>query len=257
MPRSVESVIVDILDALSALSNADGGELIVGIEDDGLATGVPHPESHVRAMCAAPTDTNGGLPKLDPEVRIVDLPDGERLLHFSVGSTTQVHRLGDGRCLLRIRDTNIPLSHRQVQGLLQTMQQRQDERIVVEGARLTDLDFALISELFGEGDIEAQLHRLGLIVSADGEWVPRLAALLLFGLSPSRWHAGLVFRKWGEDESGDPDLEQVFFGPLATLPKRVFEFVRMHLPSRNRFPFGAVPVYPEGVWQEAIINAIQ
>jgi len=34
----------DIVETLSTMANADGGELVIGIENDGAITGVPHTE---------------------------------------------------------------------------------------------------------------------------------------------------------------------------------------------------------------------
>jgi len=255
-PRHTASVVTDILDALSAMANADGGELVVGIEDDGLATGVPHSEAQLQEMCLAPRETRFVMPVLDVDAQTVDLADGERLLHFAIPPAYHVHRLMDGRCLLRIRDANIPLSSRQVPGLEKTMQQRHVERRVMDGARLGDLDFALVSHFFGDGNLEERLYALGLMVAKDNMWIPCLAALLLFGKMPTRWHAhcGVVFKKWGQEE--DPILTHTFSGPLALLPKKVFEFLKPHIPCRDRYPFGSVPVYPDLVWQEAIVNAV-
>ncbi len=58
----------------------------------------------------------------------------------------------------------------------------------------------------------------------------------------------------GQEEG--PILTKPFSGPLATLPQHVFEFVKPHIPCRDRFPFGSVPVYPDPVWQEAVVNAV-
>lgn len=256
-PRNMDAVVVDILDALSALSNADGGELVVGLEDDGLATGVPHSWVEMQTMCDAPGQVDHVVPALDFDARVVELPEGEQLLHFFVPPTCDVHRLKDGRCLLRICDANIPLPQRQISGLEKTMQQRYAERVVVEDAHLNDLDFVLISQFLDGGDLEKQLHALGLIVFQNGQWKPRLAALLLFGKKTQRWHArcGVVFKKWGADET-TPVLTHTFSAPIITLPKRVFDFVRPHIPRRARFPFGSVSIYPDGVWQEALVNAI-
>lgn len=254
-PRKVDLIVTDILDVLSAMANADGGELVVGIEDDGLATGVPHSDVYIQTMCEAPGRSDLVTPVLDCAFDVVELPDGERLLHFWVHPTCDVHRLTDGRCLLRIRDTNTPLSDRQIPGLEKTKKQRQTERAVVSGAHVNDLDFALIADVLGDGSVEELLHNLDLVVVQDGQLVLRLAALLLFGKDSKRLPVGceIVFEKWQDDA---PVLTQAFTGPLAGLLPRVFTCIQKHIPSRDRFPFGAVPVYPNTVWQEAIVNAI-
>ena len=42
--RKAAEVARGIVETLSAMANADGGELVVGIENDGTVTGVPHTE---------------------------------------------------------------------------------------------------------------------------------------------------------------------------------------------------------------------
>jgi len=48
--RKAADIARDIAETLSAMANADGGELVIGIENDGAITGVPHGED--RAFCA-------------------------------------------------------------------------------------------------------------------------------------------------------------------------------------------------------------
>jgi predicted HTH transcriptional regulator len=50
--RNVREIAWDIAETLSAMANADGGELVVGLEDNGDVTGVAHPEDRLAA--AAP-----------------------------------------------------------------------------------------------------------------------------------------------------------------------------------------------------------
>ncbi len=46
-PRETSSVSKDIAEALVAFANADGGELLVGVEDDGSVTGIPFSDKQV------------------------------------------------------------------------------------------------------------------------------------------------------------------------------------------------------------------
>ncbi len=53
-PRNVKSLCRYIGEALVAFANADGGELLIGVEDDGSVTGIPHKESGIEKMLSAP-----------------------------------------------------------------------------------------------------------------------------------------------------------------------------------------------------------
>lgn len=65
--RSVKSICVDIAEALVSFSNADGGELFVGVEDDGTITGIPHSEDRIEVMMKAyVTHVHSETPLLPP-----------------------------------------------------------------------------------------------------------------------------------------------------------------------------------------------
>ena len=54
-PRLVKSMCQEIGEALVAFANADGGELIIGVEDEGTITGVPHDSETIKALLESPT----------------------------------------------------------------------------------------------------------------------------------------------------------------------------------------------------------
>ena len=49
-PRPLKDICRDIGEVLVAFANADGGELFVGVEDDGKITGIPHKTELLDAM---------------------------------------------------------------------------------------------------------------------------------------------------------------------------------------------------------------
>lgn len=49
-PRPVKKICGNIGEALVAFANADGGELLIGVEDDGTVSGVPHTPEEIRLM---------------------------------------------------------------------------------------------------------------------------------------------------------------------------------------------------------------
>ena len=52
-PRDIKAICRDIGETLVSFANADGGELFVGLEDDGAVTGVPHKDPLVAMMKGA------------------------------------------------------------------------------------------------------------------------------------------------------------------------------------------------------------
>lgn len=57
-PRKAAAIAHDIAETLAAFANADGGELVVGIEDDGTVSGVPHYVPGPRLLLQAETIQN-------------------------------------------------------------------------------------------------------------------------------------------------------------------------------------------------------
>ena len=97
-PRQVVQVCRDIGNELVAFANADGGVLIVGVEDNREITGVPHSEDELESMLAAPGThvlKDQSLPLIDASKVEVD---GHTILFFSVSKgTSQIYQLPDGR----------------------------------------------------------------------------------------------------------------------------------------------------------------
>ncbi|MGU5867033.1 AlbA family DNA-binding domain-containing protein [Aeromonas caviae] len=55
-PGSIKDLNRYIAEALVAFSNADGGSIIIGVEDDGTVTGLPFTESEIQSMLSAYKD---------------------------------------------------------------------------------------------------------------------------------------------------------------------------------------------------------
>lgn len=260
----------EIAETLSAMANADGGELLVGMEDDGTVTGVPHPEGKTAMMLKAPGDRNYVQPPLRFQAEIVRTEEGLALLHFRVEWSPEVHRLADGRYVLRVNDANMPFPAEEIAALKTTKGQGLYERSYPPGASLDDVDLELVAalapKLSSGGSPTAILEHYRLVENRNGRPVPCLACLLLFGKDPLRWHprCGIDFIRWeGTERKHGAELNIVkrvrVEHPLAVLPERAFEAVQPHIRERQRLQdlfFTEKLEYPTFVWQEAVINAI-
>ncbi len=82
--RKVKHICADIAEALVAFANADGGELLVGVEDNGTITGIPHDEKEVQQMLKAVvthTEADTKLPLIHSDLLNLD---GSKVLFFAV-----------------------------------------------------------------------------------------------------------------------------------------------------------------------------
>ena len=265
--RDVRSVARDIAETLSAMANADGGTVVVGVEDDGTPTGVDYPDDRLNVLREAPRNL------VRPPLRTcIETPTlhGVHLLVFEVDWSPEAHQLTDGRYLLRVGDQNQPFPAEQIEALKAGKRRRIAEVRIVPEASLADLDVALLGRLREHTGSalsnEELLLRYRLADSRNGRLVLTLAALLLFGKDPGRWHprCGTDFVKYeGTERRYGAKLNIVkrewLEAPLITLIEQVFETIHPHIRERQRLVdlfFEEWLEYPTFAWQEAIINAI-
>ncbi len=268
--RKAKDIAWDIVETLSAMANADGGELIVGIEDDGAVTGVPHPTDKIQLFLRAPQDRNYVHPPLRCHAREVRTSEGLLLLHLSVDWSPEVHRLADSRTLLRVSDANMPVPAEQIAALKQTKAQGLFERSFPPGATLDDLDLDLVTLIIQRArngrSAEEFLRRYRLIEGRNGRSVPCLAGLLLFGKDPLRWHprCGIDFVRWeGTIRRHGADLNITkrirIEHPFSILIEKAYEAIQPFIRERQQLHdlfFTEILEYPTFVWQEAIVNAV-
>lgn len=147
-PRLVKKICEDIGEALVSFANADGGEILIGVEDDGQLTGVPHDENDLRAMLAAPKThiyQNQHLPLIASTQLSLN---GLKVLYFSVNKgTTQIYQLPDGRCVRRKDKETLPASVDQIQFEKQEIKSREYDSQFVDGASVINLDLNLLQNI--------------------------------------------------------------------------------------------------------------
>jgi ATP-dependent DNA helicase RecG len=268
--RNAKDIISDIVETLSAMANADGGELVLGMEDDGTVTGVPHPERMVKGFLDTPRDPNRISPGLTYRHREVFTDNDHRLLHFKVEWSPLVHQLSDGRYLYRMRDSNMPFDAHKIFALKSSKAQGLFEMVFPPRASLKDIDIKLVDSLDldrldGETIIDL-LERFRLVERHNGHMAPNRACLLLFGKDPVKWHprCGIDFVRWeGMERKGGAELNIEkrirIEAPLALLPKQAFDAIKPFIRERQQLVdlfFTERLEYPTFAWQEALINAV-
>ncbi len=143
-PRQVRDIAWDIAETLSAMANADGGCVVLGVEDDGTVSGVDYPEDRLATLLAVPRTHI--IPSLRPQIHQVVLED-RLVLIFSVDWSPEVHHLSDGRYLLRIGDRNEPFPAEQIEAIKAGKRRRLAEGRFIGDASLSDLDPELLNQL--------------------------------------------------------------------------------------------------------------
>lgn len=270
--RPLKDISTDIGRTLVAFANADGGELLIGVEDDGAVTGL---EGFSTADCeklllAPETQIHPATPIALVKKSKLVIAD-KTILYFSVSkSTAFVHLTSDGRCIQRRDLESLPVASEAIAFDRQEARSRSYDREFVDGVNAGDLDWSMVQavadQIMKGMSSEKCLQYLELAEYGLDQLRFRRAALLLFAKHPAKWHPRLQIRilrvdgdavLTGEEYNVGPD--EVVPGNIITLVDRAWEILRPFL-SETRIDksarFGQRSIYPELACREALLNAI-
>ncbi|MCK4416995.1 MAG: putative DNA binding domain-containing protein [Candidatus Latescibacteria bacterium] len=264
-----------IAETIVAFANADGGTILLGIDDDGAITGF-------RA-------TSGNRDKLMNAARECCSPEVPIKLEFlgkanrtvgilSIPSSHKLHSHVDGRVLLRVGTQDKRLLGGQILQLSSSKSMISHEEELVRNASLDDFDDDVIDEYIArrEERLHQKLHLtkvellrgLGLVISEEERYVPTVAGVLLFGKDPGRFlvQSGITFVRFAGTEPGTGPgnlpgymRREDINGPLTRTVERVWEIVWEEM-RKGGVIKGLVREevleYPEFPVREALINAV-
>jgi ATP-dependent DNA helicase RecG len=271
-PRLTKSICADIGEALVSFSNADGGAVLIGVEDDGTITGIPHKEAEIQTMLHAINShvyKDQQLPLNNASKLVLE---DKIILYFSVNKgTTMIYQLPDGRCVRRKDRSTMPASIDQIQFERQEIKAREYDSQFVDGAIVTDLDLRLlqgIADQYIKGlSIERYLQQIGLAEYAQNGLRLKKAALLLFATDIDRWHPRSQVRilkvKGNKLEAGEKYnviSDDIVKGNIFELILKSWEHLRSYLAYKTEFgtnsKFEQKYIFPEDAVREVILNAI-
>ena len=271
-PRNVTKICQNIGEALVSFANADGGDLLVGVEDDGEITGIPHSNNDIEVMRKAAESHIFPGQKLPLLYCTRIVVESKILLFFSVSkSSSIVYQLSDGRCVRRKDKETIPIDINTFTIERAEQISREYDREFIDGASVSDLDIELITELSSNYlpgiSIEKYLQQIGL-----GEYTPsglrlRRAALILFARNIENWIPKCEIRvikvNGSEILSGQKYnvvIDERFVGNAFRMLTNGWDFLRPYMIGKTEFgsdaTFQSKYVYPENVCREALVNAI-
>lgn len=249
----------DLARPLIAFANAEGGTLVVGI-NNGKVDGVSATAENALRQ-AAIDFTN---PPVRHQVSTIDA-DGHTILIFEVepGNALHVNQAGDA--YLRIGDESRKLSLAEQQELAYDAGTQTFEATTVP-LTPSDLSQPLLEsyrETIGSSSIESMLHARDL-VTREGELT--VAAELLFDEHPQQDFPSAHIRvlKYDDDERGVGARmtlaeDRRFDGPIPAQINQAAEFIDRLVPARQRLAasgrFERQPLIPRDAWLEGLVNA--
>lgn len=271
-PRLAKKICEDIGEALVAFSNTDGGELVIGVEDDTTISGIPHTESDIEMMLNAVNSHVLHGQELPIVYKLKLIIDNKIILFFQVEKgTSEIYQLPDGRVVIRKDKRTVPVRIKNLQFEQQETKSREYDRQFVDGAIVGDLDILLIQNLadnYIKGlTAERYLQQLGLAQYATNGLRLTRAAVLLFAKDIQRWHprSQVRFIKINGTEllSGEQYnviSDEFVQGNIYELIIKSWEMMRPYLAYKTEFGadsrFEQRYIYPEDACREAILNAI-
>lgn len=265
--RDRRTVRDQIAEYVAAFANADGGTLVLGVEDNGTLSGCPWDAEEVEKCLRVPEL------RLSPPLpcgRRVDL-EGQCLLVFEVVATPRaVKVIGDGYPR-REGDQVFQVSEEFINRLKEGGLIRSPEARIAARASLSDLDLALVQRAMAatgfDGDAAAFLIQRRLADWNGDVLALRQGAVWLFAKSPAvveHPNIGLrVFRVHGTQQRGGternvqdfPWIEGGLLGVLTESYRLIGTLIRSSARLHDLF-FRETPEYPTFAWQEALVNAL-
>lgn len=254
---------------ISAMANATGGVIALGIEDDGTVTGVD--EEQENAFRKVPIDLLQTRPQY--KVEVITTNDKRILLFHVEPSINDIIKRTNGDAFLRVGDSSRKLSSDEVTALEYSMGIRSFETRVISEATMEDLDWKLMEEyrqIVGASETTTPLDLLrarGVIKGPAEDPQITVAAIVLFAKIPTQFlpsarvrflryegnevHPGIDFNVV-KDVTLEQPLHRILVDGKQLLANQMREFQQL----TKEGVFKRIPEYPEFAWLEALVNAV-
>lgn len=260
-----------LADELAAMGNAQGGTLILGVDDKTRqVSGIGYAALDTVEKWLAEICQTRIQPPLDIATLHVELPNEagqvQPVIVVTVPRSLMVHKSPNGY-FKRVAHAKREMAPDVLARLFQQRSQcrliRFDE-LAVPQSSLEQADPLLIHPFLrdGEGAPELQLRRLHLTANDEGIERLSLAGVLLCTIKPTRWLPSAYIQAVaysGVDNDPNDQLDaKDFDGPLDRQIWDAFNFVRLHMKVPARKALGRIdyPQYSLRAVFEALVNAV-
>lgn len=257
-----------------AFANADGGTLVIGIEDDFTVTGIDGYQNNINDILRVPFDYCKPSVRVTTEtVECVD-KDGKpnHLLIMTIPQSSELHANQQDDVYYRMGDKSKKLNFDERLQLMYAKGSRyyEDEPVFRSSMEDIDLDFvAKYCKKIGYGKSAEEYIRQNndYVIRHDGREEMSGAAILLFGKNPQRFfqRARVRFIRYdGTEAKVGTEMnvikDEVFNGRILEVVRQALDFVSSQIKERTRLGsdgrFVTTSEYPEFAWKEIIVNAI-
>lgn len=261
-----------IIDAVVAFANTEGGELYLGVEDDGTITGRNDTHKDITQLTAF--IANKTIPPLSVRVELIE--EKRPVIHIQVPKSRSIVASSSGkiqRRQLKMDGTpeNVPMYPYEINTRLSELSLLDYSAQPVPNATYEDLDMverarlrSILRNYNGEKallelDNEELDKALRLVTTVGDELVPTFTGMLLIGKREKlREYVPTAEAAYIAQSGTEITANQTFYLPLLTALERIFEFVDARNAEREMeaglFRI-SIPDFDRRAVREAIINA--
>ena len=257
-----------------AFANADGGDIAIGIEDNGRITGINGNDVHLNELLRVPFDYC--VPSVKVDVKFLDCNDfggnPNRVMVMHVEPSMKVHANQSDEAFYRVGDKSKKLNFEMRMQLFYAKGGRYYEDEPVYGATIDDIDLDFVSEychkIGFDKDAATYLRtNKGYITTVNGVEKVSGAAILLFGKDPQKFFQRArirIVRYSGDEERYGREMNVVkdvwFEGRILEMTQKAIDFVETQIKEYTFLGedarFVTIPQYPQFCWTELIVNAV-
>jgi len=251
----------EYLKVICAFANADGGKLVIGVDDNGNLEGVRNSKKLLEDLPNKIRNKLGIIPSVE-----VERKGGKDIIGISVNSAS-VPISCDGKYYLRSGTTNLELEGNELTNFLMRKVGKTWDEFIEERASLDDINAETIESfkksaedripsIVNEKDHRVILDKLNLL---DGSKLKR-AAILLFGKGTQKFYPSAYLKIGRFLTEADLQTSDVVEGNLFEQLESALEILRTkYLKSEIRFEGihrREILEYPHEALREGIINAL-
>ena len=251
---------------LVAFSNANGGILAIGIEDNGAITGFNYDKANsINDFLYVPFSCCQG--NLMIETEIIEVNEKQILLFFIDSVENNVIKTSDNKVYLRIGDKSKLLTHNEITQLEYDKGDRSFEDLVIKDSSFDDVDIELLLKYKHILNTNLSLEEILESRSLMKEGHLTVAGVLLFSKYPTKFlpQARLRLLKYdGTKMETGRRLNLIKEINYEYAIPKIIEEVRQAINFQLReFQyldkdglFKIIPEYPEFAWFEGIVNSL-
>lgn len=261
---------ISLAQEFTALSNSRGGQIFIGVTDDGEVTGLTTDDIARLNQLVSNAASQHVHPPVNPITENVDHPDGLVMVVTVVEGISKPYMDNEGAVWLKSgADKRKATSREEIQRMFQSASLIHGDDVPVAGMTVEDFDLVLFRRFyekeFGENldEQELSLSQIAENLNLTNEGVLNVAGALLFAEKPERRLPAFIVKCVcypGNDIHVSEYLDsEDITGPLESVFKRTKSFLLrniFHIQGDQDVNAAGQPEIPQVTIEELITNAL-